>query len=139
MKKLFDRTPEQVEEEQTLLSELRKIEQRKKERDRKTQDLQKLITAADHQVDPRKTERKSTKKNNNSNRNRPAKIDSSHVSILRRVTTRFIFKDSFFCSVHFNQYMKKIDKLVNFLNINKDSIYFYSIIQKQKKKNYRIT
>ncbi|XP_046751997.1 DNA methyltransferase 1-associated protein 1 [Diprion similis] len=79
LKKLFERTPEQVEEEQTLLSELRKIEQRKKERDRKTQDLQKLITAADHQVDPRKTERKSTKKNNNSNRNRPAKIDSSHV------------------------------------------------------------
>ncbi|XP_025601971.1 DNA methyltransferase 1-associated protein 1 isoform X2 [Athalia rosae] len=79
LKKLFDRTPEQVEEEQTLLAELRKIEQRKKERDRKTQDLQKLITAADHQVDSRKTERKSTKKNNSSNRNRPAKVDSANV------------------------------------------------------------
>ena len=47
MIKLYNRTPEQVEEEQTLLEELRKIEQRKKEREKKTQDLQKLITAAD--------------------------------------------------------------------------------------------
>ncbi|XP_043281115.1 DNA methyltransferase 1-associated protein 1 isoform X2 [Venturia canescens] len=79
LKKLFTRTPEQVEEEQTLLAELRKIEQRKKERDRKTQDLQKLITAADHQADPRKSERKSSKKNSSSSRNRPNKSDSSHV------------------------------------------------------------
>ena len=79
MKKLFERTPEQVEEEQTLLAELRKIEQRKKERDRKTQDLQKLITAADHQADPRKSERKSSKKNSSSSRNRPNKTDTSHV------------------------------------------------------------
>ncbi|XP_051174147.1 DNA methyltransferase 1-associated protein 1 isoform X1 [Leptopilina boulardi] len=78
LKKLFERTPEQVEEEQTLLAELRKIEQRKKERDRKTQDLQKLITAADHQSDPRKSERKSSKKNSSSSRNRPSKADSSH-------------------------------------------------------------
>ena len=80
LKKLFERTPEQVEEEQTLLTELRKIEQRKKERDRKTQDLQKLITAADHQADPRKNEKKSSKKNSSSSRNRPNKTDSSHVS-----------------------------------------------------------
>jgi len=79
LKKLFERTPEQVEEEQTLLTELRKIEQRKKERDRKTQDLQKLITAADHQADPRKSERKSSKKNSSSARNRPNKTDASHV------------------------------------------------------------
>ena len=45
--KLYDRTPEEMEEEQELLDELRKIEQRKKEREKKTQDLQKLITAAD--------------------------------------------------------------------------------------------
>lgn len=79
LKKLFERTPEQVEEEQTLLAELRKIEQRKKERDRKTQDLQKLITAADHQADPRKSERKSSKKSSSSSRNRPNKTDTSHV------------------------------------------------------------
>nr|CAG4636210.1 EOG090X076S [Eubosmina coregoni]SVE69832.1 EOG090X076S [Eubosmina coregoni] len=47
LKRLFDRTPQQVEEEQNLLQELRKIEARKKDRERKTQDLQKLITAAD--------------------------------------------------------------------------------------------
>ncbi|XP_006616977.1 DNA methyltransferase 1-associated protein 1 isoform X2 [Apis laboriosa] len=78
LKKLFERTPEQVEEEQMLLTELRKIEQRKKERDRKTQDLQKLITAADHQADPRKNERKPAKKTGASARNRPNKADTSH-------------------------------------------------------------
>lgn len=80
LKKLFERTPEQVEEEQTLLSELRKIEQRKKERDRKTQDLQKLITAADNQADPRKTERKPSKKTSGTTRSRPSKVDNLHVS-----------------------------------------------------------
>lgn len=45
--KLFDRKPEQIEEEQMLVNELKKIEARKKERDRKTQDLQKLISQAD--------------------------------------------------------------------------------------------
>lgn len=49
LKKLFDRTPKQVEEEQQLLNELKKIEARKKERERKTQDLQKLISQADQQ------------------------------------------------------------------------------------------
>lgn len=82
LKKLFERTPEQVEEEQMLLTELRKIEQRKKERDRKTQDLQKLITAADHQADPRKNERKPAKKTGASARNRPNKADTSHVIII---------------------------------------------------------
>lgn len=47
LKRLFERTSEQVEEEANLLQELRKIEARKKDRERKTQDLQKLITAAD--------------------------------------------------------------------------------------------
>nr|QCP57315.1 DNA methyltransferase 1-associated protein 1 [Neoseiulus barkeri] len=41
--KLLSRTPEEVEEEQNLIQELRKIELRKKEREKKTQDLQKLI------------------------------------------------------------------------------------------------
>jgi len=47
LNKLYNRTPEQVEEEENLKEELRKIEARKKEREKKTQDLQKLITAAD--------------------------------------------------------------------------------------------
>lgn len=47
LRKLFDRSFKQIEEEQMLLNELKKIEARKKERDRKTQDLQKLISQAD--------------------------------------------------------------------------------------------
>lgn len=83
LKKLFERTPELVEEEQTLLTELRKIEQRKKERDRKTQDLQKLITAADNQADLRKNEKRPTnKKSNTTSRSRPSKADTSHVKKL---------------------------------------------------------
>jgi len=41
--RLWDRTPHQVEEERSLLAELRRIEARKRERDRKTMDLQRLI------------------------------------------------------------------------------------------------
>ncbi|CAL8111770.1 unnamed protein product [Orchesella dallaii] len=47
LRKLWVRTPEQVEEEEFLRAEIKKIEARKRERDKKTQDLQKLITAAD--------------------------------------------------------------------------------------------
>ena len=54
--KLYDRTPEQIEEEQNLHEELRKIEAKRKEREKKTQDLQKLITAADANIIKRKTE-----------------------------------------------------------------------------------
>ncbi|KAI2810340.1 hypothetical protein RDWZM_002657 [Blomia tropicalis] len=56
LNKLYNRTPEEVEEEQQLVAEMRKIEQRKKERDRKTQDLQKLITAADNTTEARRNE-----------------------------------------------------------------------------------
>ncbi|RWS26055.1 hypothetical protein B4U80_03743 [Leptotrombidium deliense] len=52
--KLYNRTPEQVEEEQKLLEEFKKIEMRKKEREKKTQDLQKLITAADNNSQSKK-------------------------------------------------------------------------------------
>ena len=45
------RTAEQVHEEEVLMAELRKIEMRKKERERKQQDLQKLISAAEHNSD----------------------------------------------------------------------------------------
>lgn len=49
LKKLFERTQAQIEEETMLQNELRKIEARKKEREKKTQDLQKLISQADQQ------------------------------------------------------------------------------------------
>lgn len=62
LEKLFHRTEEQIEEEERLMQELKKIEQRKKEREKKTLDLQKLITAADSNIEARRPERKTTKK-----------------------------------------------------------------------------
>lgn len=82
LKKLFERTSQQVREEQNLLNELRKIEARKKERERKTQDLQKLISQADQQGDSatnaqsaRKYEKKLHKKKIH-HQPRPSKVDS---------------------------------------------------------------
>uniref|UniRef100_A0A6I8RLN6 DNA methyltransferase 1-associated protein 1 n=1 Tax=Xenopus tropicalis TaxID=8364 RepID=A0A6I8RLN6_XENTR len=62
LERLYNRTPEQVSEEEYLIQELRKIESRKKEREKKAQDLQKLITAADTTTELRRAERKATKK-----------------------------------------------------------------------------
>lgn len=81
MKKLFDRTQKDIEEEQMLLNELKKIEARKKERDRKTQDLQKLISQADQQGEAPQTpasSRKQDKKVNKKkvpNQVRPSRVD----------------------------------------------------------------
>lgn len=47
LEKLFNRTKEQIEEEQYLLEELKKIEIRKRERERKSHDVNKLLTAVD--------------------------------------------------------------------------------------------
>ncbi|XP_061636012.1 DNA methyltransferase 1-associated protein 1 isoform X2 [Phyllopteryx taeniolatus] len=60
--KLFNRTPEQVAEEEYLLQELRKIETRKKEREKNAQDLQKLIKAADTTTELRRAEKRVSKK-----------------------------------------------------------------------------
>nr|XP_022911807.1 DNA methyltransferase 1-associated protein 1 [Onthophagus taurus] len=79
LKKLYERTPEQIDEEQFLLGEFKKIEARKKERERKTQDLQKLISQADNQNEtPRKTDKKLPKKKI-ANPSRPSKIDTTHI------------------------------------------------------------
>lgn len=43
---LYNRTKEQIEEEENLINEMKKIEQKKRERERKTQDLQKIMDAA---------------------------------------------------------------------------------------------
>ena len=45
LERLFNRSKEQLDEELYLLDELRKIEARKKERERKQQDVNKLLTA----------------------------------------------------------------------------------------------
>ncbi|CAH0552086.1 unnamed protein product [Brassicogethes aeneus] len=79
LKKLYERKPEQMEEEQFLLGELKKIEARKKERERKTQDLQKLISQADSQNEtPRKTDKKLPKKKI-ANPSRPSRIDTNQI------------------------------------------------------------
>nr|XP_023020626.1 DNA methyltransferase 1-associated protein 1 [Leptinotarsa decemlineata] len=78
LKKLYERKPEQIEEEQFLLGELKKIEARKKERDRKTQDLQKLISQADNQNEtPRKIDKKLPKKKI-ANPLRPSRVDPNN-------------------------------------------------------------
>ncbi|PAV72831.1 hypothetical protein WR25_19002 [Diploscapter pachys] len=50
--KQWNRTKEQLEEEEMLMNELKRIETRKKEREKKAQDLQKLINMADAPVSP---------------------------------------------------------------------------------------
>lgn len=47
-----------MDEEQDLIAELKKIEARKKEREKKTADLQKLISAAETPTEHRKLEKK---------------------------------------------------------------------------------
>ena len=52
----------QVAEEEYLTLELRKIESRKREREKKAQDLQKLIKAADTTTELRRAEKRVSKK-----------------------------------------------------------------------------
>ena len=47
LRRLYNRTQDQLDEEEMLKTELRKIEVRKKEREKKTADLQKMIAQAD--------------------------------------------------------------------------------------------
>ena len=47
LRRLYNRTQDQLDEEEMLKNELRKIEARKKEREKKTADLQKMIAQAD--------------------------------------------------------------------------------------------
>jgi len=82
LEKLFKRTTQQVEEENMLINEMKKIEARKKERERKTQDLQKLISQADQQNEhasntpsTRKYEKKLHKKKVHQ-QPRPSRVDS---------------------------------------------------------------
>lgn len=60
------------------MSELKKIEARKKERERKTQDLQKLISQADGQTEtPNKRQDKKLPKKRLSQPARPSKVDTN--------------------------------------------------------------
>jgi DNA methyltransferase 1-associated protein 1 len=84
LQKLFERSQSQIDEEAMLLNEMRKIEARKKEREKKTQDLQKLISQADQQVDQssntptaRKQDKKLNKKKVQAQNQRPSRIDAA--------------------------------------------------------------
>ena len=80
-----------MEEEQTLLNELRKIELRKKEREKKTQDLQKLITAADSsQSETKRLEKKGPKKKVIQQKN--IKTDSTVSTFLNLNSMIILFK-----------------------------------------------
>ncbi|CAI5438656.1 unnamed protein product [Caenorhabditis angaria] len=50
--KQWDRTKEQLQEEEDLTAELKRIEQRRKEREKKAHDLQKLINMSDQPASP---------------------------------------------------------------------------------------
>jgi DNA methyltransferase 1-associated protein 1 len=93
LKRLFERTPEQIEEEQMLLAELKKIEVRKKEREKKTQDLQKLITAADNQAEARKLDKKAQKKKvpTQQARPKPETVVINSESLLKTLVLNFTY------------------------------------------------
>lgn len=110
LRKLFDRTTKQIEEEQMLINELKKIEARKKERDRKTQDLQKLISQADQQgetppaaASARKHDKKLNKKRT-PNYVRPSRVDSVvNVSFFLFL---FVLRFLLIVNVHFSRLLK---------------------------------
>lgn len=112
LKKLFERTSQQVKEEQNLINELRKIEARKKERERKTQDLQKLISQADQQGDAanaqnaRKYEKKLHKKKLH-HQPRPSKVDSV-VNAIEIGTSGIKFADLRGCGVSLRSQKMKL-------------------------------
>lgn len=72
----------QIEEEQQLINELRKIEARKKEREKKTQDLQKLINA---DTDARKMTKTTKKK---IQQTKVAKLDTAVSKLQKKLTER---------------------------------------------------
>ena len=68
LNRLLSRTEAQVEEEAILVQELKKIEARKKEREKKSQDLQKLIAFDSSIEGSKKVEKRSKKKSDKSKR-----------------------------------------------------------------------
>lgn len=77
-----------------LTQELRKIDARKKEREKKTQDLQKLITGNDSPVEPRKQERRTAqrKRFQSQVKVRSDANVSENVRIFKTNITRFVYK-----------------------------------------------
>ncbi|XP_050541336.1 DNA methyltransferase 1-associated protein 1 [Daktulosphaira vitifoliae] len=92
LERLYNRTPKQIEEEQILIQEQRKIEARKRERDRKTQDLQKLISAVDKQNESRKS-LKSDKKTPHHRKRLPVTVRPTRVDPNNFEATTIKFPD----------------------------------------------
>jgi DNA methyltransferase 1-associated protein 1 len=65
LEKLFNRTKEQIDEELYLIEELKKIEFRKKERERRQQDVSKLLTAVGDLDNKNKSQSPQTTNNSN--------------------------------------------------------------------------
>jgi DNA methyltransferase 1-associated protein 1 len=68
LEKLFNRSKEQIDEELYLIEELKKIEFRKKERERRQQDVGKLLTAVGDLENKNKPQSSPTSHANNSNK-----------------------------------------------------------------------
>ena len=79
LRRLYNRTQDQLDEEEMLKGELRKIEARKKEREKKTADLQKMIAQAD-------ATNQETKKMNKKQKMVPRS------GVARQVNTQHVFK-----------------------------------------------
>ena len=77
----------QVAEEEYLTTELRKIEGRKKEREKKAQDLQKLIKAADTNTELRRAEKRVSKKKLPQKRETEKPVCSTHITTRRPCST----------------------------------------------------
>ena len=76
LKKLYNRTSEEYEEEQQLIAELRKIEQRKKEREKITQEIQKLISTDSTSELRRQEQQNQTRQSNMLSRSSRKKANS---------------------------------------------------------------
>ena len=87
LRRLGNRTQDQLDEEEMLKAELRKIEARKKEREKKTADLQKMIAQADATNQETK---KMNKKQKMVPRSGVARQVSTFNSFLERLKYRFV-------------------------------------------------
>ena len=89
-----------MEEEQQLVAELRRIEARKKERERKTQDLQKLISGGGEATDSHPTpgpRKYKTHKNKKLNANKLIKSDTQVAWVTNNHVQHKVLNNIFIC------------------------------------------
>ena len=106
LNKLFGRSAKQIEEEEYLQNELKKIEQKNKEREKKCRDLQKLSTVLDSNAEARRLDKKSLKR----------KLPQQQRTIEKNVSiTLTIFMRTLLCNVfpirlcpNYTNYIRKL-------------------------------